>query len=151
MTWKNFFYKKSCSSKQNWQRVFGDMLRNGVCFFLCSTERNSELVSLPQNGLEQNSESLLLFLFHSTLFPPLGTEFREFSVPRNSRNSAGTNQMFRLFHLPRNIFFVGNCQPYFQLQRDEGLKQSMFFLKKESLETKRIDWFMYKPTRYSNL
>jgi hypothetical protein len=36
---------------------------------------------------------------------------QEFSVLRNSRNSAGTNQLFRLFSLPRNNFFVGNCQP----------------------------------------
>jgi hypothetical protein len=35
-----------------------------------------------------------------------GAEFREFPVPRNSRNSAGTNQLFRLFRLPRNIFFL---------------------------------------------
>jgi len=41
-----------------------------------------------------------------------GTEFREFCVPRNSRNSVGINQLFRLFRLPRNNFFVGNCQPY---------------------------------------
>jgi len=38
-----------------------------VCFYFCSTERNSELFSLPRNG-------------------------SEFSVPRNSRNSTGTNQ-----------------------------------------------------------
>jgi hypothetical protein len=31
-------------------------------------------------------------------------EFREFYVPRNSRNSARTNQLFRLFRLPRNNF-----------------------------------------------
>jgi hypothetical protein len=62
---------------------------------------------------------LLLILFHSTEFRAFfslaerfGTEFREFSVPRNSRNSAGINQLFRLFRLPRNNFFVGNCQPY---------------------------------------
>jgi hypothetical protein len=41
--------------------------------------------------------------------------FREFSVLRNSRNSAGTSKLFRLFRLPRNNFFVGNCQPYLGL------------------------------------
>ncbi len=46
-----------------------------VCFYFCSTERNSELFSLRRNGLEQNSESLLLFLFH-------GTEFRAFSLAK---------------------------------------------------------------------
>jgi hypothetical protein len=81
-------------------------------------ERNSELFSLLRNGSERNSEGLLLILFHGTEFRAFfssagwfGTEFREFSVPRNSRNSAGTNQLFRIFHLPRNNFFVGNCQP----------------------------------------
>jgi hypothetical protein len=75
-------------------------------------ERNSELFSLPGNGSERNSERLLLILFHGTEFRAFfsfadrfGTEFREFSVPRNSRNSAGTNQLFRLFYLPRNNFF----------------------------------------------
>ncbi len=91
-----------------------------VCFQFCSTERNSELFSLQRNGSERNFESLLLFLFHSTEFieffsssERFRTEFREFSVPRKSRDSAGTNHLFRLFWLPRNNFFVGkkNCQP----------------------------------------
>jgi hypothetical protein len=43
-------------------------------------------------------------------------KFREFSVPRNSLNSAGTNQLFRLFRLPRNNFLVGNCQSYSTLE-----------------------------------
>ncbi len=50
------------------------MLRNGiprVCFYFCSTERNSKLFSLPRNSSERNSESLLLLLL-------LGTEFRAF-------------------------------------------------------------------------
>ena len=34
----------------------------------------------------------------------LGTEFREFSVPRKSRNSVGSNHLFRLFRLPRKYF-----------------------------------------------
>ncbi len=40
------------------------MVRNEiprVGFYFCSTERNSELFSLPLNGSEGNSESLLLF------------------------------------------------------------------------------------------
>ncbi len=56
--------------------------------------------SLPWNDLEQSSESFLLFLFHVTEFQTFfssakwfWTEFQEFSVPRNSRNSAGTNQL----------------------------------------------------------
>ncbi len=48
------------------------MVRNGisrVCYYFCSTERNSELFSLPRKGSERNSASMLLFLIH-------GTEFR---------------------------------------------------------------------------
>ncbi len=65
--------------------LFRGMVRNGiptVCFYFCSTERNSELFFLPLKGSEPNSESMLLFLFH-------GTEFRVFSLPRkgSERNS----------------------------------------------------------------
>jgi len=116
---KKICLKKSSPSKQNLQRVFiRDMLRNKilrVCYYFCSKERNAELVSLPLNGLEQNSKCLLLFFFRGPEFRVVfsseewfRTEFREFPVPRNSRNSAGTNQLFRLFRLPRNNFFVGN-------------------------------------------
>ncbi len=124
MEWheKNSSYKISCSSKQNWQRVFiQDVHRNGipwVCFYFCSTERNSRLVSLPRNCSQWNSESLLLFLFHSIEFLAFfssvewfGSEFREISVPRNSRNSAWTNQLFHLFRLPRNNFLSEIANP----------------------------------------
>ncbi len=81
----------------------------------------SWLISLPLKGSEGNSESLLLFLVHWTEFRVVfssaegfGTEFREFSVLRNSRNSVGSNQLFRQFRIPWNNFFVGNSQPYFQ-------------------------------------
>ena len=56
-----------------------------VCFYFGSTERNSELCSLPQKGSEQNYGSLLLFLFQGTEFRVVfssaegfGTEFRDF-------------------------------------------------------------------------
>jgi hypothetical protein len=49
-----------------------------VCFYFCSTERNSELISLQRNAPEQNSESLPLLLFH-------GTKFRAVSLPRNAQ------------------------------------------------------------------
>ncbi len=118
ITWKYLNYKKSCSSKQDWERVFvRETFGSGiprVCFYFCSTERNSELFSLPRNVSERNSENLILFLFLSTEFQAFfssaewfGMEFREISVPRNSRNSARTNQLFRLFRRPRNNFFVG--------------------------------------------
>jgi hypothetical protein len=87
-----------------------------LLFFFYGTE--FRVISLPQKGLERNSESMLLFFFHGTEFPVVfsseegfGTEFREVSVPRNSRNSVGNNHLFRLFRLPRNYFFVGNSQP----------------------------------------
>ncbi len=63
------------------------------CRVFFYTERNSELFSLPRNGSEQNSESLLLFLFHVTEFwdvfssaDGFGTDFRKYAsifVPRN--------------------------------------------------------------------
>jgi hypothetical protein len=34
-----------------------------------------------------------------------------FSVLRNNRNSVRNNNLFRLFRLPGNYFFVGNSQP----------------------------------------
>ncbi len=103
------------------QKILLQQTELTVCF--CprhASERNSELVSLPRNGLGRNSKSLLLFLFHGTEFLAFfsseewcGTEFREFSFPRNSRNSAGTNQLFRLFRLPRNNFLseIVNTSP----------------------------------------
>jgi hypothetical protein len=59
-----------------------------VCFYFCSLVQNSEHFSPLQNGSERNSE---------------------FSVPRNSRNSARTNQLLHLFRLHGIIFF---CQKW---------------------------------------
>ena len=71
----------------------------GVCFYFCSTERNSELFSLPLKSSEGNSETLILFLFKGTEFlvvfssaEGFGTKIRELPVPRNSRNSVGNNR-----------------------------------------------------------
>ncbi len=68
--------------------LFRGMVRNGIpriYIYFGSTERNSELCSLPEKGLEQNYGSLLLFLFHETEFRVIfssaegfGTEFRVF-------------------------------------------------------------------------
>ncbi len=68
--------------------LFRGMVRNGIqriCICFGSTERNSELCSLPQNGMEQNYGSLLLFWFHGTEFRVIsssaegfGTECRDF-------------------------------------------------------------------------
>ncbi len=74
--------------------LFRRRVRNrimGVYFYFWSTERNSELFSLPRkvrNGIPK------------------------FSVPQNNQNSVGNNHFFYLFRLPRNYFFVGNFQPY---------------------------------------
>jgi hypothetical protein len=72
----------------------------------------------PRIGSERNSKRLLLILFHGTEFQAIfssaeqfGTELRELSVLRNSRKSAGTNQLFRLFRLPRNNFLSEIANP----------------------------------------
>jgi hypothetical protein len=59
-------------------RVWNPIQR--VFFYFCSTERNSELFSLPRKGSERNSER---FLF---------------------RGTAGNHHLFRLFRLPWNYF-----------------------------------------------
>jgi hypothetical protein len=87
---KKLVIQKLCSSKQNRQHCFlQDKLRNRiprVFFYFCSTERNSELFSLPRNSSEQNSKCLLLFLCHGTEFRAVfssaewfRTEFQEFA------------------------------------------------------------------------
>jgi hypothetical protein len=101
--------------------LFRGMVRNGiprVCFYFCYAERNSEHFALPRNGSELNAESLLLPLFHCTEFRTIftstewfGTELRGFSIPRNSRNSAGTNEWFHLFRLRRNNFLSEIANP----------------------------------------
>jgi hypothetical protein len=68
--------------------LFRGMVRNEtprICVYVCSTERNSELYSLPWKGSERNCESLLLCLSHGTEFRVVfssaegfGTEFRVF-------------------------------------------------------------------------
>ncbi len=99
--------------------------------------------SLPRNALERNSERLLLFLVHVTEFRAFfssaewfGTEFRQLllflfycrkflfhGMVRNGIQRVfcsaeqpefrRTNQLFSLFRLLRNNFFVENCQPQF--------------------------------------
>ncbi len=112
--WKEMAWKKFVL-----QKILLQQTELTACF--CprhASERNSELLSLPRNGSERNSERLLLILFHGTEFwaffsseERFGTEFREFSVPWNRRNSAGTNQLFRLFRLPWNNFLSKIVNP----------------------------------------
>jgi hypothetical protein len=62
------------------------------------------------------------------------------SAEKNSRNSVGINHLFRLFRLPRNNYFVGNCQPYIKPSRRNhsvekfnvaNLPWSVYILEKE--------------------
>ncbi len=66
------------------------------------TERNSECISLPRNGSERNSESLLLFLFYGTELRVIfssaegfGTEFREHASIFDPRNRIPSCFLFR--------------------------------------------------------
>jgi hypothetical protein len=49
-------------------------------FYFCTTEWNSELCSLPLNGSEWNSESLLLFLFQGMDFRVVFYSAEEFGI-----------------------------------------------------------------------
>jgi hypothetical protein len=104
------------------------------------SERNSErlllflmhrtefrVFSLLRQGSERNSERLLLFFDPRNGIPTcflfrgrVRNGIPRVYVPRNSRNSVGSNHYFRLFRLPRNYFFVGNSQPYSNLRGPEA-------------------------------
>ncbi len=102
MTWKISFTKNPAPANRT-DSVFSFE----TCFGTEFWEFGS--IFVPRNGIP----SWFLFLkWCGTEW--YGTEFREFSVLRNSQNSARVYQLFRLFRLSRNNFFVGNCQPYFQ-------------------------------------
>ncbi len=102
---KNLLYKKSCSSKPNFQAVFvRDMLRNGIPTFISSAEWfGTEFRAFATNFLPgYRIPSIFLFcrtvrnfLFRGTAgIPPEYTCCSVYSVFRGI------------------IFFVGNCQPY---------------------------------------
>ncbi len=101
-----------------WQLKSRQMHQNGiprVCFYFCYTERNSELYSLPWNGSERNSESLLIFFYterNSEHLPLLRNgaernpeglllflshciEFQSFSLPRNDSELSSESILFR--------------------------------------------------------
>ncbi len=69
---KNLFYKKSCSSKQNWQHVFfQDMLWNGILSCFSSAEWfRTELRAFASNFVPLYRIPCIFLL--------CGTEFREF-------------------------------------------------------------------------
>jgi hypothetical protein len=101
--------------------LFFGIVRNGIprvgFFFFYGTEFRAFFSSAEWFGTE--FRELILFLFHCTEFrgffssaKRFGTEFREFPNLWNSRNSAGTNQLFHNILSSAENFFVGNCQPY---------------------------------------
>jgi hypothetical protein len=95
--------------------LFRGMVRNRiprVCFYFCSTERNSELFSLPRKGSEGNSESILLFLFYGTEFRVVfssaegfGTEFRRFLF-RGTAGIPSEISLCSVFSVFRGIIFL---------------------------------------------
>jgi hypothetical protein len=109
--------------------IFFGIFRKGipsVCFYFCSTERNSKLFSLPSNGSERNNKSLLLFMFQGTVcfclcfkvqnsehFSPLQNGSQWNSESFLFSGTAGIppeqNNLFVYFVFPR-IIFVKNCQ-----------------------------------------
>ncbi len=88
------------------------LLRNGSernsGHFLSSSEwfwtklQSSKCFSILQNGSERNFE----------LFGMARNEILSVDILRNRLNSDGMNQTFRLFRVPRNIFFLRKWQPY---------------------------------------
>ncbi len=91
-------------------------------FYICSTEWNSELFSLPLKGLKGNSESILLFLFPWNRIPScfssaevLGWKFQEFASISVKRNGIPSCFLFR--GRVRNGILRGFCsaeQPEFR-------------------------------------
>jgi hypothetical protein len=101
---ENTMFSSETASERNSERLF--------LFLFYGTE--FQVVLSSAEWFRRELRELLLFLFHGTEFPAFfRKEFREFSVPRNSQNPAGTNQLFHLFRLRQNNFFVRNCQPYY--------------------------------------
>ncbi len=104
--------------------LFRRIVRNRIpsaCFYFCSSEQNSKLLSLLQNGSERYSESLLIFLFHGTEFRAFfsseewyGTEFWYFSVPRNIRSLEQT--ICSVYSIFRWIIFLSEiANPKYRL------------------------------------
>jgi hypothetical protein len=99
--------------------LFRGMVLNGiptVCFYIFSTERNSErnseLFSLPLKCSEGNSESSLLFLFIRNGIPScflfrgrVRNGMPRFSVPRNSWNSVEIT-ICSVYFVFRGIIFL---------------------------------------------
>jgi hypothetical protein len=126
------------------------MVQNGiprVCFFFCSTERNSKLFSLPQNGSKQNSESLPLFLFHRTEFRVVfsfAEGFQEFAfcfMEQNSelfsllRKDSKRNSESILFHRTAGIRILKSLEHLKNLKTGRGpysgLKLTMHVIKSQ--------------------
>ncbi len=72
-----------------------------VYYYPCSTERNSELFSLPWNGSERNYASFASILFHGTEFRALfsSAEWVRNEIPRFLRSAEQAE-----FHRNKQIF-----------------------------------------------
>jgi hypothetical protein len=101
-------------------------------FIFCEIVRKEiPSIFIFRNGLEQITKFQVIFSSRkwfgseSRAFlyseESLGTEFRAFFVPRNTQNSDGMNQNFRLFRVPRNNFLLGKRQP---IETEEFLQVS---------------------------
>ncbi len=133
--------------------LFRRMVRNGilrVCFYFCSTERNSELFSLQQKGPERDFESLLLFMFH-------GREFRVVLFRRTARIPSEIT-ICSVDSVFRGIIFLSEISnPTFQLNSDpvvEPVPDAGFWwwpkmFKKNSW--KQINIFLIKTAIYLSL
>ncbi len=116
--------KVFCSSKHNWEHVFfSEMLWNKIskiCFYFCSTERNSELFSLLLRGSERISRVWFYFFPGSgilNIFLFLGmvwTEFRELSVLWNSRNFLSEQTICFVYSVFQGFFFCRKFSTLFE-------------------------------------
>ncbi len=89
MAWKKISFAKNPApatgcfhSRQLWNGI------PKVCFYFCFMEQNSDLFSLPRNGSERNSESLLLFCF-------MVQKLEHFSPLRNGLEQNSESFLFR--------------------------------------------------------
>ncbi len=102
-SWKLLKKNKRPYNKRTWLKFIQHRACLLVtCRVLFYTERNSEWFSLPRNGSEPNSESLLIFLFYGTEFRVIfssaegfGAKFREHASIFDPRNGILRCFLFR--------------------------------------------------------
>ncbi len=106
------------------------LFRGRIFIYFGSTERNSELFSLPQKGSEHNYGSLLLFLFHGTEFrivfsseEGFGTAFRDFLF-RGTTGIPSEITICSVYSVFRGIIFLSEI-PNPNLEAGSNLSLSM--------------------------